>query len=81
MKKIFKYPLEITGLQEIEMPKGSKILSVQMQYDKPCLWALVDDHTTFVEKREIILAGTGHPIEADNLKFIGTVQEMSGQLI
>ena len=80
MKRIFKYPIEVKGHQEVEMPKGAEILTAQIQYDKICLWALVDD-TNPKEKRDIIVAGTGHPIEADHLKYKGTVQELNGQLI
>lgn len=81
MKKIFKYQLGIIGWQEVELPIGAKILSVQMQHEKLFLWALVNEDKR-KEKREIVLAGTGHPIEdTDDLKFLGTVQEMDGDLV
>jgi len=79
MKKIFKYELEATGLQEVEMPKGAKILSTKIQYGRIYIWALVDEDNT-TQKKTILLAGTGHPISSEhNLKFIGTVQ--GGQFV
>lgn len=81
MKTIFKYKLETTGLQEIEIPEDAQVLSVQGQHGFLCLWAIVDPDKP-KEKKRILLAGTGHPIPEDrNLKFIGTVQEFEGELI
>lgn len=41
-KTIWKFELETTGNQTLKMPIGAEILSVQTQFDKPCLWALVE---------------------------------------
>lgn len=80
-KRVFKYVIEVSGFQEVEMPSGADILTAQIQYDKICLWALVNDDNP-KEKRRIIVAGTGHPIEYEGiLAFIGTIQELNGQLI
>lgn len=43
MKRIFKYQLEITDRQTILLPHDAEILSVQVQNQKPCLWAKVDE--------------------------------------
>lgn len=80
MKKIFKYKLEITEFQEIEMPRHSHILCVQTQNGEVCLWALVD-YAEDPEVRKIKIFGTGHPIEQDNIKYIGTTQQLDGQLM
>lgn len=81
MRKIFKYPLETVGLQEVEIPEDAQILSVQEQHGFLCLWALVDPDKT-KEKKRIFLAGTGHPISEDiDLKFIGTVQVPQTDLV
>ena len=42
MKKIYKYRIEVTDDQNIEMPVGAKILTVQTQNGVPCIWAMVD---------------------------------------
>ena len=39
-KKIYKYPLEVQDEQVVMLPTGAKILTVQSQKDRPCLWAL-----------------------------------------
>jgi hypothetical protein len=62
MKKvIWKFELEPTDNQEIEMPKGAEILTAQNQVGIPCLWALVDP-TAEKETRTFEVVGTGHPI-------------------
>jgi len=58
-KQIWKYPLETTDGQTIRMPKDSQILCVQTQFDRPCLWALVDPNQP-LEDRHILIFGTGH---------------------
>lgn len=51
MKKIYKYRIEVTDDQNIEMPVGAKILTVQTQNGVPCIWAMVDPNA---EKKEYI---------------------------
>lgn len=82
MRKIFKYPLSVSDHQEIQVPAGGEFISVQVQNDVMCLWALVDEDKV-QEAREIRVIGTGHPIYDDSgkLDYIGTVQTMNGQLI
>lgn len=41
-QRIYKYELQVTDNQNIMLPIGSKILTVQNQNEKACLWALVD---------------------------------------
>lgn len=41
-KTIYKYPLDVTDVQEIKLPVGAEILTVQAQNGTLCLWALVD---------------------------------------
>jgi hypothetical protein len=78
-KTIWKYDLEPDG-SVIEMPQGAKPLSVQMQGDGPCLWALVDPEAA-KESRRFHVAGTGHPLP-DNLgDHLGTFQMNGGALV
>ena len=39
---VWKFELTGTPLQPIIMPKGSIILSMQVQGNKPCIWAFVN---------------------------------------
>lgn len=93
MKTIYKYPLKVTDFQEIELPEGAEILSVQTQIlgsgkrlfvsdrQELCLWAMVDPDNPLVPRR-IRIFGTGNPMEYEHeLKFIGTCQMHNGALI
>ena len=84
MKKVYKYPIEITDFQVIEIPVGSKLLSAQMQRDTLCLWALVDPEQKTLCRQGIIIAGTGHPVHEDTYRlaeFLGTVQSHEESLV
>lgn len=71
---VYKYELEITDEQIIRLPFAAEILTVQMQGDKCCLWALVDPRNELNE-RTICIYGTGHPIpDKIRLKYISTFQ-------
>jgi len=80
MKKIFKYKLMITGLQTVVMPKDAEILSVQVQYNDICIWALVDPKNELIE-RGFNIFGTGHEIPETVGKYIGTFQIDDGRLV
>lgn len=72
---IWKYKLEVKGIQEIAMPKGATILSVAKQDNDICLWAMVHPSNE-LETRCIELITTGGIIQnptAHNRRFIGTV--------
>lgn len=73
VKTIFKYPIEVVDSQEIKMPIGAEVLTVQVQGDIPCLWALVESSVPS-ESRTILIFGTGHPVSGLNNKYIGTFQ-------
>jgi len=77
MKTIYKYPLKITPVQDIEIPSGSTLLSVQVQNELPCLWVLILDTTarkTVIRLRTVL---TGEQINDGFIgisKFLGTYQ-------
>lgn len=77
---IWKYPLKIYEVQIISMPATAKVLSVQVQGDVPCIWALVDTDEKNVE-RTFILQGTGLECTCDLLGYIGTFQLQGGRLV
>lgn len=78
MITIWKYKLETTDTQYIQMPKNSKLLTVQVQNGEPCLWCLVED-IDYLVAREIRIVGTGHSIEDNfNGTYIGTYQMFEG---
>lgn len=77
---IWKYPLEITDIQIVEMPSNAQILSAQMQGDALCLWVLVN-MTDAIERRSIEIIGTGNPMAEYPRQFISTVQMHGGALV
>ncbi len=70
---IYKYPLKLTDVQHVTMPKGARILSVHDQRGTICLWALVDASEVSTEARLIEIIGTGNPMPVAKRQFIGTV--------
>jgi hypothetical protein len=73
---VYKYELEITDEQMVKLPFNAQILTVQMQGNKCCLWALVDP-THELYERTICIHGTGNPIkikDAREYKYISTFQ-------
>ena len=82
MKRIFKYSMEIMDRQEVELPAGAKILSVQAQNGLPQIWAMVDDSQAKTDMVHIRIIGTGYEIpDADSLEYIGTVQLINGECV
>jgi hypothetical protein len=83
MLTIYKYQFETTDEFFLQMPEGSRILSVHVQRDKPCMWAAVDPGRLLIDRRFVVY-GTGHPIdpaEYDSLSFVGTYLLHGGQLV
>lgn len=78
MKTIYKYGLDITDKQRIELPVGAELLSVQNQRGEINLWALVDSEAE-LEENLIECFGTGHPINIDAPRqHLGTIQIQDG---
>ena len=62
MTTIWKFQIPSGIAPEISMPRGAKILSVQVQGGLPCIWAEVEPKAK-LEQRRFLIVGTGHPIE------------------
>ena len=72
MIMIYKYPIEITDEQEIDMPRGAKILHAGLDpLLMPCIWVKVNT-TREPEKRTIYVAGTGNPMYVDSHNYVST---------
>lgn len=71
---IYKYQFEIKDRVSIEMPKEAQILSVQIQHDIPCLWALINPKNQ-VHKYNYRIFGTGNPFDLVGAKHISTFQQ------
>lgn len=80
-KRIYKYPLQVTDKQEIELPLTATVLSVQADGDKLFFWALVDINEK-TKPRVFRVIGTGHDIpDFKFLHYLGTVQTHGGSLV
>ncbi len=78
---IFKYNIEVERSFYLQMPAGAVILSVQVQHNKPMIWAVVDPAARTVE-REFYVRGTGHELGiAATGKFVGTFQLDGGSRV
>jgi len=80
MKVIYKYELAVLDHQQVSLPNGYEILTVQMQHGKPFLWAKVDPERSAYEVK-IIIRGTGHLFLDNDLKYISTFQMHGGDLV
>lgn len=77
MTKIWKFPLKFDDVQEITLPEGFKILSVQMQNDNLCMWARVETiKAVHMITKKIHIYGTGSNSDSTiHLDYLGTVQD------
>lgn len=84
MKVVWKFPLAVEDIQQVEIPQEAKVLTVQVQNGIPCIWALVESENG-LEKRTFRLAGTGHDLEPASpneiLEYVGTFQLLEGKFI
>lgn len=62
MKTIYKYPIQITDEQEIQMPKDANVFHAGLDANEtPCVWAIVDTEAP-PEPMSILVCGTGNPL-------------------
>ncbi len=58
---IWKFELPVEDNIVVRMPDGAQIISVDVQREIPCLWAIVDPAAALVD-RNFVLRGTGHEL-------------------
>jgi len=81
MKTIYKYQLAIANHQEFLLPYDAEILSVQVQYDNPQMWVLMDPNKTKVAW-DITTIGTGALASSvEKSEFVDTYQMHDGTLV
>lgn len=83
MRKIWKFPLKILDEQVVEMPKFSKILSVQEKDDGFFVWAEFDEaHQNVPELRTFWIRGTGIAFDPKPFeRFLFTIVEKYSPLV
>lgn len=79
MSEIWKYELRIADEQILEMPEGAELLHVAEQHGTLNLWARVIPTGQDIERRVILIRGTGTPIWSQ--RHIGSVLTAGGDLV
>lgn len=84
-KVIWKFDLKPNEGDEmvavVNMPVGAQVLTVQMQYGEPRLWALVDPNAPKADRRFQVV-GTGHKFNPKpSAHYLGTFQMQSGAFV
>ena len=79
MEYIYKYQLQITDIQKVEIPMNNKPLCVREQNGTLVLYALVNPEKEILNY-EFEVFGTGHPIKSKTAvrEYIDTVQMSNG---
>lgn len=81
-KVIYKYDLVEKGKIIVLMPKGAKILNIQIQHGIPVLWAEIDPNEKEDVSHMFALVGTGHEFEPKlTWEYQTTLQLSGGALI
>jgi len=78
MKKIYKYKLNHSSSQPLQLPKGSSIISVTSQYGNIVLYANVQTDAKETETYDILVIGTGDEAPSKDYHFIGTIKLHEG---
>ena len=81
METIYKWTLAMQDRQEIEVPKGSRFLTVQTQHGEPEVWGICDP-----EKEKVVqvvhMLGTGHQmLKEKNLVYLNSFQMDNGRFV
>lgn len=82
MKTIYKYTLNITDEQVIDIPQRGIIRSIQIQGSDIRMWVEVDEDCLTVDKIKLKIKcfGTGHQFDSENLVYLATVVDNSGMV-
>ena len=73
---IWKYDLEITPIQIIELPKGFQVLQIQEQDSIPTFWAIVNPEQKDKSRLEVVMLMTGEKFSepTEDFHYFGTCQ-------
>lgn len=88
MRKIYKYKLETTDLQVVEVPKlggassfKEQLLNIEVQNETPCMWCLVDEEEE-AQEITIRIVGTGNPMPVlSKDDYLGSYMQSDGRLV
>jgi len=78
-RSVWKFEIQVDDEFTLRMPKGAEMLHVEVQHDKPCLWALVEPANER-EERTFYVHGTGHPVRP-GVEHVGSFVLMGGSFV
>ena len=86
MAVILKYPLEIAVQQIVHLPVEAQALSIEVQHNKLCMWALCEDAAFRQTKAiEVAIIMTGMPGVPEDIlithHFMGTKMLSNGGFV
>ena len=71
--KIFKYYLQLTDTQTLQMPEGFEVLNVSNEGGRIVFWAEADEEAELLGI-DFYVVGTGNELEHPLRVYMGTVQ-------
>lgn len=75
---VWKWTLDDVGEQSLRLPQNAQILTIQIQNNKPQLWALVDTESPIVIRHFLTYyTGVAMP-DGDFGQYVGTYQLDNG---
>lgn len=78
---IWKFPIEVADSQELSMPVGAEILCIQVQHERPTIWAQTSGSScSGLESKTIRTFATGQLFDAPG-PYVGTYQLGNGQFV
>lgn len=83
MLTIHKYEVPLEEVVSLSLPEGAKFLHFDNQFDRPCLWCLVDtDKSKVLHKFRLLKTGYNlAPYLAEELQYIGTALFIDDSLV
>lgn len=86
MAVILKYPLNIAVQQVVHLPVEAQVLSIEVQNDRLCMWALCEDAAFRQTKAiEVVAIVTGMPGVPEDIltthHFMGTKMLSNGSFV
>ena len=82
MKTIFKEV--ITGVDDpytLQVPADAEILYAREQRGEICIWFLTNTDTTEKRSARLLIYGTGHMVDENPLRYLGSAHLEQGLLI
>lgn len=71
--RIWKWSLTMAEQQDLNLPVGAKLLTLQLQGGNPTLWFMCDTDAP-LEPRRLAIYGTGWPLPECPGEYLGTFQ-------